>query len=165
VKETVDLAAGQRYVTSPPAGEEARGVASPFAQVCPKKRSGARMKRVGGGDAVLSPSDPDFATADVVEGKEPGLAPAQPIPIDDVEEEKIAGSVRRDAPEEPLDLLFREVLDRLLIAPSSALHSTVVLRTGGDSDAFPHLRSMARTHLRSVGRKAEDEDASQSAAT
>jgi hypothetical protein len=73
------------------------------------------------------------------------------VPVDEVEEEQIARVF--DLIEETFDLLFRVVLDGLLIPPSKS-HRARVLRTKSDSNVFSHKRLLG---------KDEEEGASQSA--
>ncbi|HXH93699.1 MAG TPA: hypothetical protein VNN25_19110 [Thermoanaerobaculia bacterium] len=113
------------------------------------------MERIRGRCAVLPARNPDLPILHVVELEQPCFAPSQPVPVDEIEEQEVACLSLRNRVEEALNLLSREVLDRFLLAASFIRHSVMSLRTGSDSDTFPHLRS--------VGRQAEEEDASQPA--
>ena len=110
------------------------------------------MERICGRHAVLPPRNPDLSIPHVVQREQPCFAPSQSVPVDEIEEQKVARFPLRNRAEEAFNLLSREVLDRFLLAVSFTRHSVMSLRTGSDSDAFPHLRS--------VGRGAEEGDAS-----
>src|SRR5882757_1480717 len=90
---------------------------------------------------MLDPEDPNPFFAEVIEGEKRGFFSAQPVAIDDIEKEQIARVI--DLIEEAFDLLFREVLDGLLIPPSKS-HRARVLRTRSDSNVFSHKRLLGR---------------------
>lgn len=79
------------------------------------------------------------------------------MPVDEIEEQEITRFLLWNAAKEALDFSPLEILDRFLIVMLALRHAVLFLRTAGDSNAFPHLRS--------VGRKAEEGDPSESAIT
>ena len=84
---------------------------------------------------MFPPRNPDLAASYIVEGEKRRLAPPQAVTVDKVEEKDVTDISLRNRAEEAFDLLFGEVLDRLLLAVPSG-HS-MTSRTASDSDAFP----------------------------
>ena len=66
--------------------------------------------------AALEARDPDLVTLDVLHLDERGFTPSQSVSIREIEKEKVADVVLGDEREKALNLLFRVVLDRPLLA-------------------------------------------------
>jgi hypothetical protein len=111
------------------------------------------MERVRAHEAVLSARDPDLAVSHVIELEESGFAPTQAVPVDEIEEQKIARARLWNPAEETLDFFPREVLDCFFISALMVRHSAPVLRTAGDINAFPHCRLFTSHHHREYAQR------------
>lgn len=94
------------------------------------------MEWVTARHAAFDARDPNLPALHVVERELGCFTAAEAVPVDEIEERPVADIPCRNRPEEPLDLLPREVRERLLSRASILRHFV----TAGDSNAFSHKR-------------------------
>lgn len=119
LEEIADRLFGQRMPAAPPSAKEVRTVVTRTdGEVSTEELFRAAMQWVPMTLSALEPRDPDLITLNVIKLDERDFAAPEPVPVGEIEQEKIADVLLRDEREEAFHLKNAEVLNRALLSRS-----------------------------------------------